>query len=75
VVGPQAGKNFFILKAVRLLAKSSQLGNMRADLTDPALKFRPVFSYLIVYDPVRRPIELGTALSVQFAFDLISAIN
>jgi plasmid stabilization system protein ParE len=35
---------------------------MRRDLTDLPLRFRPVFSCLIVYDAVRRPIEIVSVL-------------
>jgi toxin ParE1/3/4 len=47
-----------LVKAIRLLAQSPQLGHLRTDLTQLPLKFWPVFSYLIVYDPARRPIEV-----------------
>ena len=47
-----------LLKAVRLLAQSPALGHGREDLTQLSVKFWPVFSYLIVYDPIRRPIEI-----------------
>ena len=47
-----------LLKAIRLLARHPELGHTRTNLTDLPLKFWPVFSYLIVYDPARRPIEI-----------------
>jgi antitoxin ParD1/3/4/toxin ParE1/3/4 len=51
-----------ILKAVRLLAQRPESGHLRMDLTDTPLRFWPVFSYLIVYDPNRRPIEIVRVL-------------
>ena len=47
-----------LLKAIRLLAGHPGLGHVRQDLTDLPLRFWPVFSYLIIYDWVRRPIEI-----------------
>lgn len=40
-----------LLKAIRLLALRPELGHTRSDLTDLPVKFWPVFSYLVVYDP------------------------
>lgn len=51
-----------LLKAIRLLAQSPHLGHARKDLTDLPLKFWPVFSWLIVYDATRRPIEVVRVL-------------
>lgn len=51
-----------LLKAVRLLARHPELGHARKDLTDLPLRFWPVFSWLIVYDPARRPIEIVRVL-------------
>jgi len=44
-----------LLKAVRLLAQRPELGHTHEDLSGLPLKFWPVFSYLIVYDPARIP--------------------
>jgi plasmid stabilization system protein ParE len=33
-------------------------GHLREDLTDEPVKFWQVFSYLIVYDPVPRPVHI-----------------
>lgn len=47
-----------LLKAILLLAQHPGLGHTRDDLTDLPVKFWPVFSYLVVYDPARHPIEI-----------------
>lgn len=55
-----------LLKAIRLLEGQPDLGHIRGDLTDLPLRFWPVFSYLIVYDPGRRPIEIiGVVLGAR----------
>ena len=51
-----------LLMAIRLLAQRPELGQTREELTDLPLRFWPVFSYLIVYDPARRPIETVAVL-------------
>jgi toxin ParE1/3/4 len=52
----------FAPEGIRLLAQRPELGQMRRDLIDLPLRFWPVFSYLIVYDPARRPIEIVAVL-------------
>jgi putative addiction module CopG family antidote len=47
-----------LLKTLRILAKNPQIGHHRPDLTDKPLRFWPEGSYLIVYDPAPRPIEI-----------------
>lgn len=42
----------------RFLASAPEAGQHREDLTDAPLKFWTAFSYLVVYDPTKRPIEL-----------------
>ena len=49
-------------KAIRLLGRRPEAGHTRKDLTDLPLRFWPVFSYLIVYDPARRPVEVVRVL-------------
>ena len=44
--------------AFRLLASHPEAGHLRRDLTSLPVKFWSVFSYLIVYDPVARPIAI-----------------
>jgi antitoxin ParD1/3/4/toxin ParE1/3/4 len=64
VGGPQSALYVMrsLLKAVRLLAQHPELGHTREDLTGLPLKFWPVFSYLIVYDPARLPVEIVRVL-------------
>ena len=47
-----------IREALRFLGANPEAGHLREDLTDAPLKFWTVFSYLIVYDPAKRPIEI-----------------
>ncbi len=47
-----------IREAFRFLARSPEAGHRREDLIDAPLKFWTVFSYLVVYDPAKRPIEI-----------------
>ena len=47
-----------ITSAFRLLASHPEAGHLRQDLTTLPVKFWSVFSYLIVYDPVTRPIAI-----------------
>ena len=37
-------------------------GHVREDLTSRPLKFWPVYSYLIVYDPVTKPVQIMRVL-------------
>ena len=45
-------------KAIHRLAGSPHLGHLREDLADEPLRFWPVYSYLIIYDPQSRPIQV-----------------
>ena len=47
-----------IRAALDFLSRSPGAGHLREDLTDAAVKFWPVFSYLIVYRPTPRPIGI-----------------
>jgi antitoxin ParD1/3/4/toxin ParE1/3/4 len=38
------------------------VGHVREDLTDEPVKFWPVNSYLIVYDPTARPVEIARVI-------------
>ena len=44
------------------LAKSRGIGHWRKDLTDEAVKFFPVYSYLIVYRPDTKPLHVVAIL-------------
>jgi antitoxin ParD1/3/4/toxin ParE1/3/4 len=57
-----------IRKALNFLVDTPGAGHFRPDLTDEPVKFWSVFSYLIVYDPTRRP--LGVARVLHAAQDL-----
>jgi toxin ParE1/3/4 len=51
-----------IRAAFRLLASRPEAGHLRQDLTPLPVKFWPVFSYLIVYDPAARPLGIVRVL-------------
>jgi toxin ParE1/3/4 len=51
-----------IAGAFRLLAAHPEAGHFRGDLTPLPVKFWPVFSYLIVYDPAARPLAIVRVL-------------
>ena len=44
--------------AMRVLAKQPGVGHTREDLADEPLRFFAVYSYLIVYDPTKKPLEI-----------------
>ncbi len=44
------------------LARSPGIGHWRKDLTDEAVKFFPVYSYLIVYRPDTKPLHVAAVL-------------
>jgi len=44
------------------LAGSPSAGHWRKDLTDQAVKFFPVYSYLIVYRPDTKPLQVVSIL-------------
>ena len=45
-------------KAIRRLADWPEIGHVRDDLPDPTLRVWSVFSYLIVYKPAAKPLEV-----------------
>ncbi|MGP0060065.1 MAG: type II toxin-antitoxin system RelE/ParE family toxin [Beijerinckiaceae bacterium] len=49
-------------EAFRLLATQPEAGHFRRDLTPLPVKFWPVFSYLIVYDPTAKPLAIVRTL-------------
>jgi plasmid stabilization system protein ParE len=51
-----------IRERIGFLAKMSNAGHSRRDLTDEAVKFFPVYSYLIVYRPETKPLEVVSIL-------------
>ena len=46
------------MPALKLLGKQPGVGHVREDLTGRPVKFWPVYSYLIVYDPETEPIQI-----------------
>lgn len=44
--------------AMRRLAEYPRMGHVREDLVDKSLRFWPVYSYLIVYRPNSRPLQI-----------------
>jgi antitoxin ParD1/3/4/toxin ParE1/3/4 len=51
-----------LLDAMRLLAERPGIGHTRADLADEAVRFWPVFSYLVIYRPDMKPIQIVRVL-------------
>jgi toxin ParE1/3/4 len=51
-----------IRERISFLARNSGAGHWRKDLTDEAVKFFPVYSYLIVYRPNTKPLEVVSIL-------------
>ena len=43
---------------MRLLAERPGVGHLRTDLADEFVRFWPVFSYLVIYRPDTKPIEI-----------------
>lgn len=44
------------------LARTPGMGHLREDLSDEPLKFWPVYSYLIIYRPETRPLQIVRVL-------------
>jgi toxin ParE1/3/4 len=47
-----------IRSALCLLGSRPGVGHVRTDLTSHPVKFWPVYSYLIVYDPGSKPVQI-----------------
>ncbi len=47
-----------IRSAILLLSSDPGIGHVREDLTSLPVKFWPIYSYLIVYDPITKPLEI-----------------
>lgn len=52
-----------IIEAFEILAKTPLIGHKRADLTDKNVRFWPVYSYQIIYNPDSTPVEIVRILS------------
>lgn len=63
--GPDRARSVLreILSAADLLAENPGAGHSRGDLTCEQVLFWPVFSFLIVYRPETRPLEVVRVLS------------
>jgi|ERR1700678_13414 len=53
---------FVIRERIVFLANSPGTGHWRKDLTSEAVKFFPVYSYLIVYRPDTKPLQVVAIL-------------
>jgi toxin ParE1/3/4 len=51
-----------LLAACRRLAEHPGIGHRREDLTDKPVRFFPVYSFLMIYDPASRPLEIVRVL-------------
>ncbi len=51
-----------IRAGIQCVAANPGAGHIRDDLTDEPVKFWPVFSYLIVYDPTLKPVGVARIL-------------
>jgi toxin ParE1/3/4 len=51
-----------ITKAMQFIGGTPGAGHRREDLTDDPVKFWPVFSYLIIYDPATKPIGIARVM-------------
>jgi antitoxin ParD1/3/4/toxin ParE1/3/4 len=49
--------------AMTRLAEMPEIGHVREDLADEPLRFWPVYSYLIIYRPDARPLQVVRVLS------------
>jgi len=51
-----------IRSALYFLGSQPETGHVRDDLTSRPVKFWPIYSYLIVYDPETKPVEIVRVL-------------
>jgi antitoxin ParD1/3/4/toxin ParE1/3/4 len=51
-----------IRKALELLGNEPGAGHVREDLTSRPVKFWPVYSYMVVYDPRTNPVQIVRVL-------------
>jgi plasmid stabilization system protein ParE len=52
-----------IQQIIARLAGNPEMGHLRRDLTSKPVRFWPLYSYLIIYDPAARPLEIVRILS------------
>ena len=60
-----------IRERIVLLARNPDAGHWRRDLTDVAVRFFPVYSYLIVYRPETKPLQIVAILHGRRDIDKI----
>ncbi len=53
---------FVIREKIALLAQTPEAGHRRENLTDQDVKFFPVYSYLIIYRPETKPLQIVSIL-------------
>ena len=51
-----------ILRKILFLSENPGIGHYRRDLTDEPVKFYPVYSWLIVYRPETKPLQVVSIL-------------
>jgi toxin ParE1/3/4 len=51
-----------IRERIAFLAASPEVGHYRKDLTGEDVKFLPVYTYLIVYRPATKPLQIASIL-------------
>ncbi|ETW93684.1 MAG: hypothetical protein ETSY1_38125 [Candidatus Entotheonella factor] len=51
-----------LLAVCRRLSQNPGIGHRREDLTDKPVRFFPVYSYLIIYNPDTEPLEIVRVL-------------
>ena len=51
-----------LLATCRRLTEHPGMGHRREDLTDKPVRFFPVYSFLIIYDPATTPLEIVRVL-------------
>lgn len=52
-----------IQQTISMLARNPGLGHLRRDLTSKPVRFWSVYSYLVIFDPDTRPLEIVRILS------------
>jgi len=60
-----------ITRALRFLAATPGAGHRRDHLTDEDVRFWPVLSFLIAYDPATRPIGIARVLHAARDLDAV----
>ena len=58
--GPKIARRILkdLRRALELLGKKPGLGHVREDLTNRPVKFWRVYSYLVIYDPETKPVQI-----------------